>query len=126
VGDTDTTDQLVTDEEIAWALDENSNVYFAAAIIAESISAKFARHADKDIGDLAIKYSQRSTAYAAIAARLRIRAAATGISAVYAGGISVNDKATNEDDTDRVKPTFRRGIHDQPGAPDVTDPWNDD
>lgn len=34
----------------------------------------------------------------------------------YAGGISAADKAAAERDLDRVRPAFRRGLHDFPGA----------
>ena len=34
---------------------------------------------------------------------------------VYAGGISIDDKSSVEDDTDRVVPAFSRGVHDYPG-----------
>lgn len=35
---------------------------------------------------------------------------------IYAGGISVADKAAKEADTDRVGSFFRRGMHDFPGT----------
>jgi hypothetical protein len=33
----------------------------------------------------------------------------------YAGGISIGDKDSVEDDSDRVAPAFKRGMHDSPG-----------
>ncbi len=115
VGDTDTTDQQTTDEEIAWILTEEPNVYFAAARAARTISAKFARKADKTVGDLSIKYSQSRDHYDMLAKDLEVRGAVRAGS-VYAGGISKTDKETVEEDDDRVKPSFKRGIHDAPGS----------
>jgi hypothetical protein len=40
----------------------------------------------------------------------------TTTAAAYAGGISRADKESNRSDTDRVKPAFRRGMHDNHGA----------
>ena len=34
----------------------------------------------------------------------------------YAGGISVSDKETQEEDTDRVVPAFNRTLHTHPGT----------
>lgn len=111
VGDTDTTDQLVTDEEIAYAVAEEGNNLLAAAKVAKAIMAKFARLVDKSVGDLKLSYSQRLTAYKELVDQLTDRGmVSTG--APFAGGISITDKNNREDETDRVKPTIVRGIHE--------------
>ena len=123
-GDTDTTDQQVTDEEIAWALSENSsNAYTAASVIAYAISAKFARKADKSVGDLSLSYSQLSKQYAELGARLRSQGAFRGITP-YSGGISTSDKDTQNADTDYDKPSFTRKLMDAPGRGDGDDGIN--
>ena len=115
VGDTDTTDQQVTDEEIAYALAAEGSVNQAAASIARSIAAKYARKVDKSVGDLKYSYSQRQKAYLDMADRLEKDAAISGASP-YAGGISRSDKETVRDDDDRVAPRIRRGQMDNPGT----------
>ena len=113
VGDTDTADQQVTDAEIAFALTQHANERLAAALIARAIAAKYARRADKSVGDLSISYSQLQEHYAALATDLESRGGLlAGIP--YAGGISKDDAETVEDDTDRVEPMFTIGMHDHP------------
>jgi len=74
IGDTDTNDQLLQDEEISFLLAEVSNVLLAAAHAAKAIAAKFSRQADKAIGDLRISLSQKARTYMTLAADLEKRA----------------------------------------------------
>lgn len=107
VSDTDTNAQLVSDEEIAWALTEGG-VYNAAAIVARAISAQYARKADFEVSkDLKVSYSKQATAYSDLASSLENKASAKA-PMPYAGGISIDDKVSYEGDTDRVKPAFHR------------------
>jgi hypothetical protein len=111
VGDTDTTEQLVTNEEIAYAILKSSNNQLAAACIANALAAKFARKADKSVGDLSITYSQQAKQFRELAAQLMKDGSISG-AMPYASGISVSGKDTVEEDTDRVQPSFRRGQFD--------------
>lgn len=115
VGDTDSTDQQVSDEEIAWALAEEGNNELAASVIARAIAASFSRKADKQVGDLRISFKQLSENYFELSKRLEAEgnlAAPTP----FAGGVSKSDKETREEDDDRTEPSFRRRQHDHPGA----------
>lgn len=114
VGDTDSSDQLVSDEEIAYALAQEGNARAAAALVAESIASIFGRKADKSVGDLKISYRGQSEHYMSIAKKLR--SASTKFASPYAGGISDSDKNTVEDDSDRLRPSFERGLHDHKGV----------
>lgn len=114
VGDTDTTDQLVTDEEIAYSVSDEATNYNAAAKIARAIAAKFSRKVDKSVGDLKQAYSQRVKQYLELAERLEGEAVGRTAKA-YAGGISKSDKETVEEDSDRVEPAFEIGMHDPEG-----------
>jgi hypothetical protein len=112
LGDTDTSDELISDEEIAYLLTLGT-VQQAAAHGAEAIAARFARKADKTIGDLALKLSQKAEAYWKLAAALWEDAGGKLPSlelVPYAGGISVSDKEAVEEDSDRVEPAFRRDV----------------
>lgn len=115
VGDTDTSDQLVTDEEIAYAVTEEADNLMAASRVAKAIAAKFARLVDKSVGDLKISYNQRQKAFLDLASELEKRSNESG-AAPYAGGISISDKETVVDDADRVEPAFKRGMNDNPGG----------
>ena len=114
-GDTDTTDQLVTDEEITYLLAVEGSTVAAAAGACEAIATKFARQADKALGPLRVSLSQKSEAYAARAKNLRTRGT-LGMALAYAGGISESDKDSVEEESDRVEPAFRVRLHDEPGA----------
>lgn len=91
VGDTDTSDQQVDDDEILFALDQTSdNIYFAGSMIAESIQAKFARMATSEVDrTLRVRYSDLQEHYRNLAQRLKERASnwGSGIMA-SAGGIN--------------------------------------
>jgi hypothetical protein len=105
IGDTNTADQLVTDEEIAWALTEGG-VYYAAAITSRSIAASFSRRVDFEVSkDLKVFYAKAAENYNKLADKLESKASRVS-GTPYAGGISVADKETQEANTDRVEPAF--------------------
>lgn len=83
VGDTDTTDQLITNEEIAYLLTIHNGVGMASVGAARAIAAKFSRKADqsRSVGDLTLsqQYSQQSFSYHHLADHLL--AIASGIDA---------------------------------------------
>jgi len=111
VGDTDTTNQIVSDEEIAWALAQES-VYSAAATVCDAISAKYARDVDTYLDrDVRANLSQASRAYASKARELRVKARSK-IAVPYCGGISSSVKTTYEQDSDRVIPSFKVSQHE--------------
>ena len=114
VGDTDVSDQLVSDEEIAFSLAQEPGIYFAAATVADAIAAKFARQVEKAVGSLRLGGQQKHQHYLDLASRLR-RKARTSV-APYCGGISQADKDNNSADTDRVDPFFTRDLHHHPGV----------
>lgn len=115
LGDTSSDDPLLYDEEIAAFLSLEGNRYLAAAVAAESIAAKFSRRSDKHVGKLWVMQSQQAKAYLELAKTLR---GEIGLHvAPFAGGISVDDKISTEQDTDRVNPGFTVDQFDNPGLP---------
>ena len=119
IGDTDDTDQKVSDEEIAYLLTQNGNVFKASAMAARGISANYsAKVKEKMVGDLRITYIDRAKGYEELATRLEAQAASGTVLALapYAGGISVDDKATQVADSDWDTPAFWRGQFDYPGS----------
>ena len=113
-GDTDTTDQLVTDEEIAYAIADAGNNKLAAALVCEAIAASFARDVDVVNGPAQERASQRFAHFTAKAKTLRRR----GGSLVKPrfGGQSIADKRTLAADSDVPQPYFRRGMSDADGT----------
>lgn len=118
VGDTNTSNEELTDPQIAFLLaEEGDSALRAAARAAEILAAKYSGIADeKQVGPLRLKFSERSGRYSALAKQLWARASASSTVGPYAGGISVVDKQTKEADSDRVKPSFKRGMMDYPAG----------
>jgi hypothetical protein len=110
IGDTDTTDQLMQNEEINFALSQvGNNVYMAAAWACRTVAAKFSRLVDTQLdGALSAKYSDKAKQYNLLAVQIeaqgkKVSGKALGVSA---GGISLADMGVADADTDRVKPAF--------------------
>lgn len=100
--------ELLADGEITWILTQETNVYRAAAVAAEAIAAKFSRLADTSVGDVSVSNSQKVAQYTDLAKRLALKATKRGSAAAFAGGISIADRDTRLNDTDRVPPFFSR------------------
>jgi len=108
--DNSTARELLQDEEIKFYLTQNgNNLYRAAADAARSLASREAK--SKSVGDLSI--SGLGDTWLTLAADFERRADSQATP--YAGGISVADKNTYEQDTDRVVPAFSRNLHNTPG-----------
>lgn len=112
VGDTDTNDQLVQNEEVIFALGQtNNNVYYAAAQCAMALSSKFARKVDVKLdGALSGQYDGLSKKYRELAFQLKqdgLRNSGRSFS-IVAGGLTVSSIDVNRQNTNRVQPSFRR------------------
>lgn len=121
--DTDTTNQLLSNEEINYLLSaENNNVYAAAIRAAMRLSANFGRKGSMSVGDLSIDYGSQATFYSGLVAALRRERVLRGGAgaAIFTAG-SIAAKQDREADTDRVKPKFTRnlGSHNGSGEDDV-------
>jgi len=103
----DTTDQRVDDAEMAYFVTQEITVRGAAAAALEHLAAQAASLADKEVGDLALKLSQRSEAYAKRAAEIRELEGLLDVGSPIIGGISRSRKRTVEADTDLVSPAFK-------------------
>jgi hypothetical protein len=107
----DTTGRL-SDEYIAYSLTAEPSVWYAAALCAETISGQFSQSGDLTVGDLSIRRS--ISEYRNLAKTLRARGSRGAVP--FAGGLTVSDKDTEKTDTDRVKPAFSIGMHDDPAT----------
>ena len=110
VGDTDTTDQLVQNEEVLFALTQTgNNIYYAAVWVCRTISAKFARMVTTTLdGALSANYSDKAKQYNQLAVQIEAQGKKTSGKAlgVSAGGISVSAMGVANSNPDRVKPAF--------------------
>lgn len=123
IGDTDVTDQQVTDEAIAFALSQSGNDYIDASIqIANQLAAKFSRLVDTSAEGLSMKYSQLKDQYLDLATRLKSEAArVNGPGLPLYGGTSIGELEALLDDGDLVQPAFRRGQFRNPSTIDDDD-----
>lgn len=114
VGDTNATTSLLTDSEVDFLLeDESDDALRAAARGAEILAAKYAKQAEeKKVGPLTLTNRRQSQAdrYQRLAKVLWARAASKDGVAPFAGGISKADKALREADTDRTLSIFTRSM----------------
>lgn len=124
IGDTDTSDQQLSNEEITWLLTDAGSVHGAAIAAARALLAKFARLVDEAVGPYRISLSQRRDAYASLIADLEKRLALR-VGTPIAGGISRARKQTVEEDSDRVVPAFTREQFDHPGVDNTADTVDD-
>ena len=128
-GDTDTNDQLINDEEIAWTNNQvtgsdtaTTALYEVSYRVMVAIASKFSRLADQSVGDLKVDMFQKATNAREQAALLKQQALREGNPPTpYAGGISVSDKEIDEENSDIVQPYFSRGqwTNSRGGANDV-------
>lgn len=110
LGDTDSGDQQVQNEEVEFALAQvSNNIYLAASWLARSISSLYARKVDVQLdGALSAKYSQLSQQYHKLSERLEYQGKkANATLGIKAGGISITNVESIRQNTDRIMPAFR-------------------
>lgn len=115
VGDTDTTDQQFSDEEITAVLALGGTERSAAAELCTMLSMKYARKANVSSGPLSVQWGSVSATYAARAADLR---ASTGgqVPSIVVGGSTYTQRDRLRDNTDRIQPAIRSGQFVNPNA----------
>ena len=127
VGDTDTTDQQVQNEEITFALSQTSdNVYSAASFTARLIASKYSRLVTTELdGQLMAEYSDLAKQYSKLSKDLDELASEYGSPklGVSAGGLTTTQIDAARSLTTRVNPVFRMDrfrIENQDYIPDYT------
>jgi hypothetical protein len=111
LGDTDTLDQQVQNEEVTFALSQsNDNVYFAAAWLSRTVASQYARKVDVQLdGALSAKYSDLHKHYVSLAETLEYQGKKTGaVIGVTAGGLTKSDVSAVRANTNRIEGSFRR------------------
>lgn len=111
LGDTDSTDPQVQDAEVNFALSEtNDNIYYAAAWLARSVAGKYARQVNIELdGQLSADYSDLAEQYNKLADQLEYQGTKAGARVgIKAGGLTKTDIEIAREQTNRVKPSFRR------------------
>lgn len=116
VGDTDTTDQLVSDEEISFILTKETSPYKAASAVAEVIAGKFARTINQSADGLSYSGSELFKHYMELAKTLRglARRLEGGGPRPYAGGIYTADRIKDDNNAALERGYFSSRMHDNP------------
>jgi hypothetical protein len=115
IGDTDTHDQQLQDEEIDYFLGVTSDDTTLAALRSvEALIARYARQVTVTQGPASFGAQERVSHYERLRGILRQRVALSA--PWYAGGRSQSEKAALAADTDAVQPAFRIGQDDHPGT----------
>jgi hypothetical protein len=111
VGDTETLDQQVQNEEITFGLSENGdNIYYAGAWIARAIASKYSRKVNTSLdGALKADYSDLAKQYKVLADDLEYQGKTSGaVIGVLAGGITKSGVEAVRANTNRIEGSFRR------------------
>ena len=114
LGDTDADSAILDDNEIIYALSQQSSRILAAADCCRAIYANLARISGMQVEK--VTYAKAADYYKDLEMELR-QEAARSLVRPYAGGTSVADKDSRESDTDRVKPSFTRRTQIPPESP---------
>ena len=124
VNDIDTDSQLLTDEFIAYALAAKPSVFLAAEVCAIALSVSntaataylASNVTKKKVGDLELTYGGGGSGtsarehYLAMGKQFRLQAGSKVTP--FSGGISVDDKNTQQSDSDWDRPFAEIGMHD--------------
>jgi len=120
IGDTDTDDQLLLDEEIQFFIDEHGSVQRAASESCRAIAAMFARNMSRSIGGLQADFSAKYRQYLQLAESIDTNEQLTPVSP-YASGYLKSQKQTQDDNEDREPIIGRKGVTDNPRVGPVND-----
>lgn len=115
IGDVIQDDPQLWDNDILFALDQRGgNIYLAGADAAGYLAAQYARKVDTTSpGSISTASGTQAQKYADLSARLAGLGIGRGAGIMpFAGGISVTQKQSMEEDTDRVQPAFVIGMTD--------------
>jgi hypothetical protein len=111
VGDTDTNDQLLSDETIDALLAIRPDVVLCAIDACRAILAKLARDIDRSAAGMSGSRSQKTQHYKDILSSLVKESG--GETRVKVGGISKSENDTLRDNSDFEEPTFAIGMNDR-------------
>lgn len=119
IGDTDTTDQQLQDEEIDYFLDTNDDALPATSkqcVLA--LIAKYSREVDTWMGHTRVERSQRVRNYKALLEKLENDISRL-VASMRAGGLTLSEKDSDRSDSDAVQPFFRRDMDNDLTRPSV-------
>lgn len=111
IGDTDSTDQLIADNEITYLIGRHGSVNRTASEACRAIAAKFARLMNRSIGGLSADFSAKYNQYMQLADSLLSKEETEPV-APFISGYNRVDKEARENELDRETTFSRKGVHD--------------
>ena len=112
IGDTDTLDQQLQDEEIDYFLQANGDIpRYASISSVRALIARYSRQADLWIGHTKISASDRVRQYRQLLESI-LESPESSVLDIFAGGQSKAGKADLDSNTDLPPPAFRIGQDD--------------
>jgi hypothetical protein len=108
IGDTYPDDKQISDCEIKFLLSKEGNVLEASICAVQSLIALYARDFDNKSKSMS---AQVTANYRLMLASLKEKRS-NNLSPIYAGGLTISDKKTNEENSDVVQPMFTRELDD--------------
>jgi hypothetical protein len=110
IGDTQSADPQLSDEEIDYVLTLRSSVVQAAIMCCDELIARYTRQVTQSVGSVSVSFSDRIGHYKELIARLNLRGAAIE---PFIGGQSISDSDSVNTDTDRNGAIFSVGMFDR-------------
>ena len=101
---------LLDDDEIAWVLTTEKNIYMAAALIADTLASRFRGTSSKKVGELELRYDTKY--WEGIASKLRARGQSHQV--LSAGGVLTADRDALFEDTDLIQPEMFKDMQQDP------------
>lgn len=114
LGDTDTNDQLIQDEEIEYLLTTWEHPILAASYAAEQIATGFTRHVSISGDGMSWSGGELADKFWNLADALRARFRRTSRPRPYAGGLSKRERELDDLDDDLEQTAIRSKLHDHP------------
>ena len=111
IGDTDTNDQLISDEEVDYLVTLHGTLNRSASECCRAIAAKFARNMNRSIGGLSADFSAKYRQYMELANSLMSKEELEPVGP-FISGYKRSEKESRELDNDRETTFGRKGIHD--------------
>lgn len=101
LGDVDEDSYEFEDEEISWGLTQETDIWFAAALLADTRVAKYSgQPTSKTIGETSVTYGDRTMKFTSLASQLRSSRRQMAVTP-WAGGWKKSQKDAMDADDDR-------------------------
>ena len=114
--------QIFDDDAYQLAIDTESNIYRAGAMIARMFASYYAQKVSTTVGPVKLDNDQKYNHYVDLADSFDKRAQTGGGASGEIGtgieltGVSISEMDTQEEDDDRYPSAFKRGMNDNPSA----------